>query len=987
MRSIHIHRLLANESFRAGLILVFVLHLCFGPCIWGTKTLLESARDVPSIMPQGAWAGKRLVLSSPKVLDAGAPGWQSEPLLGLLHYQYLHEKTIPLWNPYQGYGRPLAADMLSQPFFPLTAGLSLILSPKTYSWYVLLRLFIAGLCAYLYLRLFVSNVAALAGGITSMLAGYYVLYITMFHLSVETLIPAGLFSAEYLVRRPTFKTSMWFAVVIVLVLLGGMPESSLVLLTFVYCYLLFRIVTDPSVRSNGSGVAKYLTVSTIAGIALSAFLLLPFWEFLRLCFDTHQPSNLGGIVRGLGHDAFGASIFTYLFPLFLGPPQGKPGWTGIRNYTGLISIFLVFVALAASRKKTKNDHALRSLTWFYVSFLIIVLLKRYGFPAVNWIGAFPLYRFMDFPKYDEAILSICVAILCSIGVERLMRRDVSIRAQAIVCAITFLLIPVTAVCCWTNLLTGVVVDEYVSHRLPVFSLALPTLLLIAVAAVLFSWNRQEIGSGRGAITGTCVVVVLTLEASLSYIVPTYYHISRLAGDASNPYTGAPFIDVLNERAGRYRIFARDGLLFPDWASSFELSDIRDVDAMYYKKYLPFIRAFLPATNTAVRQNVNDRFTGAGSYEFDDPLERRLLQLSSVKWVSTLRVYPIPNHMVDQILEENRGHIEPGREVQITKRSFALGGVAREGLGEHPPYGRLPYTVHVGRNQARFHFAYGIDPAVFDKGVGDGVGFTIEVKDPADRISKVFSSYIDPKHDPNERRWMKGEIDLSRYRGRTIQLLLSTDPGPRGDTAYDWAAWSDFHFDDVSEDGDQPFKPIYQGEALVYKYDDVLPRAALYYRADIRNGESDVLRRLEDPSLDIFNSVVVNASDLSGEQRRGIAVLNEASPKRVDATPITRYKSQEVEIAAALNRTGILVLNDSDYPGWTVDVDGHRSKWFTANYMFRGVLLPAGKHIVRFTYKPISFYLGAAISCVALLILVTFGFLQTRSRPCAVDADQ
>ncbi len=347
-------------------------------------------------------------------------------------------------------------------------------------------------------------------------------------------------------------------------------------------------------------------------------------------------------------------------------------------------------------------------------------------------------------------------------------------------------------------------------------------------------------------------------------------------------------------------------------------------------------------------------------------------------------YPIPNHIVDRILEQNRGHIDAGRAVQITKRSFALSGVAREGLGEHPPYGRLPFTVRVGENQAIFHFAYGIDPAVFER-AGDGVGFTIEVKDDTGKVSKVFSSYIDPKRNLRERRWMEGQIDLGRYRGHTIQLLFSTDPGPKGDSAYDWAAWADFHFDNVSEDDEQPFKPIYQREAWVYEYDDVLPRAAVYYHVDVRKGEKDVLNRLKDPSVDIFHSVVVNASDLSGEEMQRIAGLNNGPSKRVDAAPISVYRSQEVEIVPVLNQTGILVLNDSDYPGWTLDVDGHRSNWFTVNYMFRGVLLPAGKHVVRFTYKPISFYLGAVISSIAPLVLVIFGLVQrSRSRHYVVD---
>ena len=108
---------------------------------------------------------------------------------------------------------------------------------------------------------------------------------------------------------------------------------------------------------------------------------------------------------------------------------------------------------------------------------------------------------------------------------------------------------------------------------------------------------------------------------------------------------------------------------------------------------------------------------------------------------------------------------------------------------------------------------------------------------------MFSRYIDPKHNSEERRWMQGSVDLSSYRDQRVDLLFSTDPGPKGDTSYDWAAWSDLHFDwepPVAEE--HPFKPVYDGAARVFEYDDVLPRAALYFHADLMKNSSDVLQR-------------------------------------------------------------------------------------------------------------------------------------------------
>lgn len=100
---------------------------------------------------------------------------------------------------------------------------------------------------------------------------------------------------------------------------------------------------------------------------------------------------------------------------------------------------------------------------------------------------------------------------------------------------------------------------------------------------------------------------------------------------------------------------------------------------------------------------------------------------------------------------------------------------------------------------------------------------------------------------------------------------------------------------------------------MYEYDNVLPRAAVYYDAVVEKDERDVLRKLPDPALDVFRTVVLDASKLSEGQAAAVTSLNQSTVQRVDAAVIKSYRSQAVEIEASLKRRGILVLNDSDYP--------------------------------------------------------------------------
>jgi len=79
--------------------------------------------------------------------------------------------------------------------------------------------------------------------------------------------------------------------------------------------------------------------------------------------------------------------------------------------------------------------------------------------------------------------------------------------------------------------------------------------------------------------------------------------------------------------------------------------------------------------------------------------------------------------------------------------------------------------------------------------------------------------------------------------------------------------------------------------------------------------------------------------------------------------IVSYQPEWIVVEADLAAEGYLVLTDVYYPGWRVWVDGHKEAIQRADYLFRAVYLPQGKHLVEFVYDPASLKIGAAISLV------------------------
>jgi hypothetical protein len=81
---------------------------------------------------------------------------------------------------------------------------------------------------------------------------------------------------------------------------------------------------------------------------------------------------------------------------------------------------------------------------------------------------------------------------------------------------------------------------------------------------------------------------------------------------------------------------------------------------------------------------------------------------------------------------------------------------------------------------------------------------------------------------------------------------------------------------------------------------------------------------------------------------------------------------EIDAPAA----GTVVLAQQDAPGWSVTVDGKPAPKKLSLDVFRGVDVGDGRHVIEWTYRPRALIFGAAISALALVILLA---LSSRAR--------
>ncbi len=106
--------------------------------------------------------------------------------------------------------------------------------------------------------------------------------------------------------------------------------------------------------------------------------------------------------------------------------------------------------------------------------------------------------------------------------------------------------------------------------------------------------------------------------------------------------------------------------------------------------------------------------------------------------------------------------------------------------QHPPSSIAFPSVRIGHN-AKLIFAVGIKEVVWQQ-LKSNVRFIVSVESDG-RRKVIFKKTLNPRRLESDRAWIRNEIDLSKFAGRSVRLVLTTKVGWRRSTEYAWAAWA------------------------------------------------------------------------------------------------------------------------------------------------------------------------------------------------------
>jgi hypothetical protein len=332
-----------------------------------------------------------------------------------LAWTQVHHGQLPLWNPYNALGLPLAFNWQSAPFAPPAIVGYLVPVQFAYDVGMMVTLAIAGTGAYIFARILGLGVIASAlSGTLFELSGPLTAWLGYPHAAVMSWT-GWLFAATTLVlrrKRPALNIA-FLALVTALAVYSGQPEVAAIIAVALALYVLVVLVQS-SIGSGGRDrVARPLIGLVIAGVsgaALAGPLLLPGFQVTSQSvrnaagqgnsLPTHDLMYL--ITQGFdgipvtGSTVFGSSLF----------------YNETAAFVGIIAVVFALVAL---RFRWRRPEVL-GLSAIMVVMASIVFVS----PVSHLWSSLPLLGTAQGIRALMA-LAFSIAILAGIGLDAFVR--------------------------------------------------------------------------------------------------------------------------------------------------------------------------------------------------------------------------------------------------------------------------------------------------------------------------------------------------------------------------------------------------------------------------------------------------------------------------------------------------------------------------------------------------------------------------------------
>jgi len=879
--------------------------------------------------------------------------------------QQLHAGAYPLWLSGVFTGYPIFADgELGLAYLPQVVLLYLLPAPVAMVWLRVLHAFLAGLFTHLYLRtLRVEPLPALGGALVFAFGSFVTAQ--MHHENVvrsAVWLPAVLLCAEralYRVPRSVFVWAGVGALAFAQAALGLHVQPVLMLALALGFYSLFRAFV-PSFNADGPTRNAYVPLITgasivLGGLALAAVQWLPLGEWALVS------SRRGGVDYEFG-SAFGLAtqnLATIVFPFFFRLPDATTWWSLWQQwetelYVGIPTLALMIVGIVFGRRV--------ELLYFVPLAAIALLIAMAGYaPFVNLhqlLWSVPGFSFLRAPGRFTYLVVFACACLAAFGLQALSQRRFRVVVALVggLPSVTLLAALLALLPTWRALLSS----DPVRARTLVESLYLsaraqypidPQLVVDGLLSSLDFGNPKTAWSlGLIGLTCLCFVGWVALGHARAVLGQGLF-VALLAMDllvfASDFHPRAPLASLIPTLPAGVssgdRVLLHDAVDLPSLEPNQLLAD--GVDTVQGYSSLP-----------SQRHVELDAATSAQPGLFD-------------LWSAPLVVGP-SNPPDARVVDGVR---------------FRANHPLASGFGGAPPavfnvpagVGPISSIRLVGTLSYAFQAAQGSTVATvsFDGAPSIPLRAGIELAERAyDRPSLVglVQHVKAPVALDFEEATPEGEAYIAHlYRAdlpvsgspQTI-TIVPTDPKVLVEIhgiALINSAEAIHSLDLSNRDGLSRVNDMVLRNRLALPRAFVMPRAQAFSPA--RHAGLTATQLVASPDVNLHSMLLVEGDPNTPSEPSGAQAA-------IAATSVQDLGPNVVRVTATAAVPSYLVLDDFYHRGWTARVDGQPSRVFIANALFRAVALEPGVHEIEFRFEPLSQLIGAVVSAISLLVVLT-----------------
>jgi len=844
--------------------------------------------------------------------------------------------ALPLWTPHVLAGYPLLAEGQLGALYPPNLILHGILpAPIALNVFILGHFVLAAVAAYAFAhRMTVHREAAVCSGLVYALGGFLVAHLnhvgilaSVAWLPLLLLLTDRVLTGVAALRRA--RDAALLALVMGLEFLAGHPQIAMLTLLAVVAYAVYLgWLIRPRI-----GMLALLVVSLLLGVALAAAQLLPSYELTQL-------STRAG---GLDPEFFTSFslhplyLVSLLSPFVLGNPYPETS-VELVGYVGWLPLLLALLAPFVARRRTD--------VWFFAVTAVVSLLLALGRwnPVYMALLRLPVFNLFRVPARYLYLFAFSTAMLAGLGLDAFLSR-VQGHTRAAEGRRDWLVIAAVALLA----LLGTSLVPSVDDLIVVWRWLPFVLGVLSLAWLALAW-RSKVSHGTLALLALALVVVDLIAFNAVYD-RTYNETMPLEEFTAPPRS----LSFFRSQSGVYRLQTHE-----------EIVPVLPVMRESYYPNLSLIHG-LSASN-GLFPLVPEHYA-----RYVEQMTPRMLDLLGVRYFLIPQVLPVDEASEFYDLEDPFTLNPVGRSVSIPPTGAAT--VEVESYISHSVDWADGYAVAeirlVGTEDERetITLCAGWHTAEWAYNRSDVSESVRHCQAPVVRSWPARSGFPPENH--------AGCVYRVRFRLPTPLTVKAVEVLPLVPSAYVRIerltlvdeAGTRRQLSHLADMGDHTL--AYRSEDVaVYLNHDVLPRVFVVRSARAVPDDAEALRILQEPAFDPRVEVLLAAEQgwPSTAVARRVAA-GEPAAENADQAELLVYDTRKVMVKVHTATDGYLMLTDAWYPGWHASVDGQESPVLRADLMFRAVYLPAGEHVVEFTYAPQSFTIGLWISAAALLSLI------------------